>query len=227
MSRLVRAYTRAEQWVDRVVHWIGLSGAIVALVALLIVAGYMAEGSPSLWASLLVYGLGLIGMLVCSTLSNHDFAERSRWAGLYQRLDHAGILLMIAATYTPLTLHVVGGTTGWLLCLFIWLVAGTGMALRLFRRRPLQPRSSVALYLLLGWSGVFALKPLISSASLSVLILVLLGGLLYSLGVPFFLWRRLPFHRAIWHAFVLSAAACHYAAVLIGVALAGGATASS
>lgn len=217
-----RPYSRAEEWLDRAIHWFGLGGAVIGLVALLVVAGLVNERAPLLWPSLIIYGVGLIGMLVGSTLSNHDAADRSRWAGLFQRLDHAGILLLIAATYTPFTVHVVGGAAGWGLAAFVWCVALTGMGLRLFRRAPLRPRSSVALYVLLGWSGVVALEPMVSSASLSVLILLLVGGVLYSAGVPFFLWRRLPFHRAIWHGFVVAAAACHFAAVLLGVALTGG-----
>lgn len=224
---MTRVYSRAEQWMDRIVHWFGLTGALFGIVAMMMVAGVVANGDALLWASLVVYSLGLVGMLVCSALCNHDLSDSSRWTGLFHRLDHAGILLMIAATYTPLTLHVMGGTTGWILFAFVWLIALTGMAIRLFRRQPLKPRSSLALYLILGWSVVFALQPLVSSASLAVLVLILVGGGLYSLGVPFYLWKRLPFHNAIWHAFVVAAAACHYTAVLIGVALTGGVASSS
>lgn len=220
------AFTSAEQWVDRVIHWVGLTGSAAGLVVLLLTAGYATDASLLLWVSLVIYGVGMVGMFGCSAVNNHDFAERSRWAGLFGRLDHVGILLMIAATYTPLALHILGGIAGVLLCLGVWSGALLGMGMQLLSRSPVPMRWSLGLYILLGWCGIFALQPLLSSASLSVLVLILLGGVLYSLGIPFFLWRRLPYHRAIWHAFVVAGAACHYAAVLVGVALGGGLAAS-
>lgn len=227
MGAILRAYTAAEQWADRGVHWLAVGGAVTGLIALLVVAGLSGDASPLVWTTLGVYGAGLVVMFGCSMLSNHDLSDSSPWAGLFQRLDHAGILFMIAATYTPLTLHIIGGVAGWTLLLFIWAMALFGMGLRLFRRRGLEPRKAFLFYLALGWSAVFVLQPLVSSASLTVAVLVITGGLLYSLGVPFFLWWRLPFHRTIWHAFVVAAASCHYAAVMVGVALTGGMTASS
>lgn len=227
MGRIARVYSRAEQWADRVVHWFGITGAIVGMIVLMVVAALVTNQEPLLWTSLVIYSVGLLGMFTCSALCNHDLSDSSRWAGLFRRLDHAGILLMIAATYTPLTIHVLGGVTGWVLFAIVWSVALTGMALRLFLRRPLNPRSSLALYLILGWTAVFVLYPLVSAASAPVFILILLGGFLYCAGVPFHLWRRLTFHKAIWHTFVLAAAACHYVAVLLGVALTGGAASSS
>ncbi|WP_290652276.1 hemolysin III family protein [Aquisalimonas sp.] len=227
MGRVSRAYTSAEQWVDRVVHWFGITGAIIGIIVLMIAAALVTEREPLLWGSLIVYSVGLLGMFVCSALCNHDLSDSSRWAGIFRRLDHAAILLMIAATYTPLALHVLGGVTGWVLFAVVWSVALVGMALRLFHRQPLEARSSLALYLILGWIGVFVLYPLVASASPVVLGLILLGGLLYCAGVPFHLWRHLTFHKAIWHGFVLAAAASHYVAVLLGVALTGGAASSS
>ena len=219
-------FTWAEQWVDRVIHWVGLCAAAVGFVVLLLMAADATDGSPLLWASLVIYGVGLLGMLGCSAVNNHDFGERSRWAELFARLDHAGILLMIAATYTPLALHMLGGLGGVLLCLVVWSGALVGMAVQLIARGPVPMRWSLGLYVLLGWCGIVALQPLLSSASLTVLGLILCGGVLYSLGIPFFLWRRLPYNRAIWHAFVVAGAACHYVAVLLGVVLGGGLAAS-
>ncbi|MEX0730939.1 MAG: hemolysin III family protein [Aquisalimonadaceae bacterium] len=212
-----RYYTAAEQWVDRILHWFAIATAVAAVAGLLMLA--LRHNDNLLSGSVLLYGLGLLGMLSCSALCNHDLSDRSRYTELFRRLDHAAILFMIAATYTPLALVLMGGVWGWGLFAFVWTVALTGIVIRLITRGPLRPAVSIALYLLLGWSILGVLEPLLAVAPLSVLVLLFCGGLLYSSGVLFFVWKRMPYHISIWHGFVLSAAGCHYAAILFAVVL--------
>src|SRR6185295_18341615 len=127
---------------------------------------------------------------------------------------------MIAGTYTPFLMNRVGGDWGFGLLYGVWTVAIVGATLKLvFPRR--WESLTIALYLGLGWSILVAINPLMQSISVNSLILIVVGGVMYSVGVVFHLWDRLPYQNAIWHWLVLAAAVCHYIAVLNEVAVAG------
>jgi hemolysin III len=168
--------------------------------------------------SLALYGLGLLTMLISSTAYNLyvDHPERH----ILRQIDHAAIFVMIAGTYTPFLLVAVGGAWGHGLLAFVWAVALAGVVMKLTWPHRFD-RLSIAAYLLLGWSIVVALDPLAAGVSAAGLALLAVGGLLYSFGVIFHVWTRLPYQNAIWHAFVLAAAACHFSAVMAEVAVAG------
>ncbi|MEQ8356481.1 MAG: hemolysin III family protein [Kiloniellaceae bacterium] len=209
-------YSRAERLADAAVHILGLIFGLAACVSLAVVALPSHDGL--LMFALGLYGLGLLAMLVCSTLYN--LSGPSRHKALFRRLDHAAIFVMIAGTYTPFTLIALGGAWGLGLLAFVWTVALCGVVLKLFWPQRLD-RLSVFAYLLLGWSILVGLDPLWGALSAAGLTLLAAGGLLYSLGVVFHLWNRLPYQNAIWHVFVLAAAACHFTAVFSEVAIAG------
>ncbi len=138
---------------------------------------------------------------------------------LLRRFDHAAIFLMIGGTYTPFTTSGLLGSWSRAMTIAIWAIALLGVSLKLvFPRRLDGP--SVILYLMLGWIGLIALRPLLTSLDPVTVILLGVGGVFYSVGVGFHLWQRLKFQNAFWHGFVLFAAACHYVAVLRGVVLA-------
>ncbi|GAB4365692.1 MAG: hemolysin III family protein [Kiloniellaceae bacterium] len=209
-------YSRAERLADAVVHALGLVFGLAACISLAILVLPRADGLRIVAVGL--YAGGLLAMLTCSALYN--LVDHVRWKPLFRRLDHAAIFVMIAGTYTPFMLVAVGGAWGFGLLAFVWSVALAGVAVKLLWPRRFD-RLSVAAYLLLGWSIVVAVDPLLGALSAAGLALLLAGGLLYSLGVVFHLWSRLPFQNAIWHVFVLAAAACHFTAVLGEVAVAG------
>lgn len=210
-----RQCSRAELVADAIVHLLGLAFAVGAVSTLVILLSLKPDLSRGI--SLGLYAFGLVAMLVCSALYN--MTSRAQWKALLRRFDHAAIFVMIAGTYTPFSLLLIGGIWGWALLGFVWGVALIGVVLKLCY--PLRfEKLSVVAYLVLGWTIVVALEPLVNSASLAGLTLLITGGGLYSLGVVFHLWERLPFQNAIWHVFVLAAAACHYAAILVDVALA-------
>ncbi len=209
-------YSRAERIADAVVHSLGLVFGLAGCISLAIAA--WPRNDVLLHLALALYGLGLLAMLGCSALYN--LSNHGRWKVIFRRLDHAAIFVMIAGTYTPFTIVVLGDAVGLGLLAFVWTVALAGVVLKLFWPHRLD-RLSVAAYLLLGWSIVVAAGPLWGAVSAAGLGLLLAGGLLYSLGVVFHLWNRLPYQNAIWHAFVLAAAACHFTAVFSEVALAG------
>lgn len=208
-------YTPAERRADAAVHLVGLALALAGCVALAVAAAPRADLTRLV--GLGVYAAGLLAMLGCSALYN--LARDGARKRLFRRLDHAAIFAMIAGTYTPFALLAIGGAWGAGLLAFVWTVAAGGIAADLLGLRRHGPLS-VAAYLLLGWSILPALGPLAAAVSPSGVALLAVGGVLYSVGVVFHLWRGLPYQNAIWHGFVLAGAACHYAAVVREVAAA-------
>lgn len=204
-----RPTARRERAADAVVHAAGSALGLAGCLALAAAAAPHADARRV--AALAPYAAGLLSMLACSALYNLAPDGAPHKASL-RRLDHAAIFAMIAGTYTPVALLAIGGVWGWGLLAGVWTGAGAGAALKLLGPGRLE-RLSVAAYLLLGWSGVVALRPLLDALAEPDLALLAAGGLLYSLGVVVHLWERLPYHDAIWHAFVLAAAGCHYAVV--------------
>lgn len=210
-------YSRGEVWADTAAHVLGLLFGLIATVALLITASQHDQMLLILGASL--YGLGLLAMLTCSAAYN--LWPPSPTKELWRRFDHAAIFIMIAGTYTPFLLNRVGGDWGVGLLSFVWSVAVIGAILKLsFPRR--WESITIGLYLGLGWSILIAINPLVQSISMDSLILIGAGGVIYSIGVVFHLWDRLPYQNAIWHWLVLAAAVCHYVAIFNEVAIAGG-----
>lgn len=201
---------------DLIVHVVGLALALFGGgVALGLAVNHGLVGKV---AAVVIYAVGLVAMLGFSAAYN--FA-RPDWQPFLRRLDHAGIFLMIAASYTPFTTQALSG--GWALWMSVavWTLAGLGMAGKLFLPG-LGKGFWIALYLILGWLIVIALKPMMDDVPLAAMILLALGGVVYSVGTIFYMMKRLKFRRAIWHGHVLTGAALHYVAVLVGVVLVGG-----
>ncbi len=209
--------SRPERIADAAVHGVGLTLAVLATAVLLWTA--LPRGDLARVAGLGVYAAGLLAMLGCSALYNLTPTTSAKRKALYQRLDHAAIFAMIAGSYTPFTLVSIGGAVGLGLLAFVWAVASAGMAVSLLGLR--RPEAFLtATYLLLGWTVLVAIRPLAAAVSPTGLALLVAGGVLYSVGTIFHHWRGLPFQNPIWHAFVVTAAACHYLAVLREVAAA-------
>ena len=206
--------TAAAKCADLVVHVVGLTLALVGGIVLLALA--VKAGSITAVVGVSIYAAGLLAMLAFSTAYN--FAKAPYRPGL-RRLDHAGIFLMIAGSYTPFTIHNLHGGWAWGMTIAVWSIAGLGALIKIVAPY-FDRRVTVALYLALGWLVVVALKPLIDNVTWVALLLLLAGGVLYSTGVIFYVNKRLKFARAIWHGHVVAAAATHWAAVLLGVVLA-------
>jgi hemolysin III len=202
-------YSPRELLADGIVHVLGVALGVTGALALVVTA-LLTPLAPGEKFSVAVYAAGLVAMLSVSAAYNMWPVGRLKWR--LRRADHATIFLMIAGTYTPLVTLVGTGLIAWGLLAWIWLAAAAGVALKLALPGRFD-RLAVALYLLLGWSGVVVYDSVIAVLPPAALWFLAAGGLLYSVGVIFHLWQRLPFQNAIWHAFVLAAAACHYGAV--------------
>ena len=201
-------YDRAEIIADGVVHAIGVCLGLVGAVTIVVIAVWMEriEVTP-----ILIYVIGLITMLATSAAYNMWPVSPAKW--VLRRFDHSAIYLLIAGTYTPFLVQMKNVLASVGLGVGVWLSAVIGIALKLALPGRFD-RLAVVLFLLLGWSGVSAYDSLASALPSASLSLLAIGGILYSVGALFHVWRGLRFQNAIWHGFVLLAASCHYAAVL-------------
>lgn len=186
------------------------AGALLSVVALIIMLA-LADGDPLKILSAAVFGSSLILLYSSSTL--YHFFTSPRWKARFQALDHACIYLLIAGSYTPVTLITLRGTTGWWLFGTVWSLALVGVLMKTLRKGKRDHWISTALYLAMGWLVVFALGPLMKNLPMAGVWWLVAGGVAYSFGIIFFAWRKLPFNHAIWHLFVLSGSACHVLAI--------------
>jgi hemolysin III len=172
------------------------------------------HGNLAQFAAVTVYLAGFLAMFGFSAVYNLWPVSPFKW--WLRRLDHSAIYLLIAATYTAFMLPMHGAVPTVMLVI-IWAAALAGIAIKLFWPGRFD-RTSVGLYLTMGWSGAFTIGPIAAALAPVTLALIAIGGVLYSVGVVFHAWRSLRFQNAIWHGFVLIAAQCHYAAVVTAVA---------
>ncbi len=201
-------YDRTEILADSIVHILGVAMAIAGAVALTIIAAH--AGNILRLAAVAIYLAGLLAMFCFSAVYNLWPVSPVKW--WLRRLDHSAIYLLIAATYTAFMLPITGSAATAGVLAAVWCVALAGMTIKLLWPGRFD-RTSIALYLTMGWSGVVKIESIAAALAPVTLALIATGGLLYSVGVVFHGWRHLRFQNAIWHGFVLAAATCHYAAV--------------
>ncbi len=202
-------YSPGEEVAHAVTHGLGLLLSLAGLAIL--VAASSLRGDIWHLVGCSIFGTTLVLLYAASTL--YHAIPSSRAKSLFQRFDHAAIFLLIAGTYTPFTLVSLRGGWGWTLLALVWTLAILGIVLQV--TLPSQARRfSLALYLAMGWLGVAAAEPLARSVHPDGLALLILGGVIYTLGVIFYAWRRLPYNHAVWHLFVMAGSACHFSCVL-------------
>ena len=200
---------QAEKIADGVIHVIGLALAVCGGGILLVLSSRSASWSTI--ASVGVYATSLVVALAFSAAYNMCRASCTKC--LLRRFDQAAIFLLIGGTYTAFLTRVPDHSVSLLALGGIWAIAIVGTLIKLALPGHFE-RLSIAVYLALGWSGLVFFPTAVRVLPMAALGLIGLGGLLYSTGVIFHLWERLRFQNAIWHAFVLVAAGCHYGAVL-------------
>lgn len=206
-NSLFPSYTRLEHFADACVHVAGLSFGAGGTVFLL--AAAIGKLPASNVAGLIVYCIGLMGMFAASAAYN--LVPHPNLKEVLRRLDHSAIFIMIAGSYTPFSISV-GGAAGGFMLAAVWAIAAIGIVMKLrFPRR--FEKVSIPLYLAQGWIVLLAMGPVAATLPSQSLTLLIAGGIVYTLGVPFHLMEWMRFHNAIWHLFVLGGAACQFAAV--------------
>jgi hemolysin III len=214
MSHVFPQYTLGERIADGCIHVVGVIASLAAAAVLVTLAVVYLPALSTV--SIAVYCLGMVGVFCFS--AGYNLVSVPWLKALLRRFDHAAIYVKIAATYTPFALVKMGGAAGIGLLAVVWAVGLFGVAAKLFWPAQLV-RTSYVLYLAQGWACVAALGPLTEALPGRALTLLIVGGVLYTVGVAFHLWSRLRYHNAIWHGFVLVASGCHFAAVVDAVAL--------
>lgn len=202
------AYTPREELANQLTHGLGVFLSVAGLVLMVVFATL--HGDAWHIVSTAIFGGALVLLYASSTLY-HSFRSEQRRRVL-QKFDHAAIFLLIAGTYTPFVLVTLRGAWGWSLFGVVWGLAVIGVALKFWFAGRFR-FASTGIYLGMGWLVMIALKPLMAVLPAAGLRLLIAGGLCYTGGAVFYLWKRLPYHHAIWHLFVLGGSACHWAAV--------------
>lgn len=197
-----------EERVNALTHGVGAALAAAGLI-FLVVSAYVYGG---LWhvVSFSIYGASLVLLYLASTLY-HSFQNEERKHRL-RIFDHAAIYLLIAGTYTPFALVVLHGLLGWTIFSIVWGLAAVGIIFQLFFVNRFKKTATLC-YLFMGWLIVFFLQPLAAALAPEGLYWLAFGGVLYTVGAVFYLFKRIPYNHAVWHVFVMGGSAAHFIAV--------------
>jgi hemolysin III len=201
-----------EETINAVTHGLGALLSLGGLAVLVVLAALRGDAWHVVSCS--IYGATLV-LLFTSSALYHSF-RGPRLKHVFRVIDHSSIYLLIAGTYTPFLLVTLRNVWGWSLFGVVWGLTLAGIVFQLFfvdRFRLAQ----TLIYLAMGWLAVVAAKPLLARVPRPGLLWLLIGGLFYSLGAVFYLWKKLPYHHAVWHLFVLAGSVCHYFAILFYV----------
>ncbi|MEM6972779.1 MAG: hemolysin III family protein [Pseudomonadota bacterium] len=207
-----KAYSRGERIADAAVHVAGIAACAVAVPILIVMAAWW-HGASGVLAAAAIYGASLMAMLGMSAAYN--MVQRPKLKSVLRRFDHGAIYVKIAGTYTPFAV-LAGGSAKVLVLTTIWTAALAGLVLVITSPRGFR-WMALTLYLAMGWAVVLLGQPMLDAMTAPGFWLVVTGGLLYTLGVVFHLWDRLPYQNAIWHGHVLVASMAFYAAVLMEI----------
>lgn len=202
-------FSKREEIANATIHGIGAIFSIAALV-ILIVASVM-HGTAWHVVSFTLFGSSMVLLYLSSTLV-HGFPA-GRVKDFFEIMDHSAIYFFIAGTYTPFLFLAIKGTLGWTLFGIVWGLAIAGTVFKaFFVKRFLH--TSTFLYVVMGWLMVLGWKPLLENVSAHGLVLLAIGGILYTVGAVFYVWRGFTYHHAVWHVFVLAASILHFFAVM-------------
>lgn len=192
---------REELW-NAITHGIGFILSIPTCILLILHA--IKTGSAVQIVSFSIFGASLILLFLMSTLL-HSMPEKVK--KIFSIFDHSSIYVLIAGTYTPFLLIALDGTLGLVLLIVIWTLAVFGVLFKCFFIHRFE-KLSLVLYISMGWLIIFAIKPLYEYIQFEGFMVLLTGGLLYTIGALFYAWRKLPYNHAIWHIFVILGSAC-------------------
>lgn len=203
--------TLGEEIANSITHGIGAALATAALTILVVFAAL--KGDAWRIVSFAIYGSSLVLMYTSSTLYHSITNKKAK--RYFRIMDHSSIFVLIAGTYTPITLLALRGTGwGWTIFGLIWGMAILGILFKLMFYGKLE-KLSVVFYILMGWLAVVAIKPMLANLPTGLLIWIAVGGLSYTLGIIFYSWTKLPYSHSIWHLFVLGGSISHFFGILL------------
>jgi len=205
----LKSQNLGEEIANSITHGIGAGLSIAALVILVVLASK--RGDAWRIVSFSIYGATLILLYLSSTLY-HSFVN-PKIKNIFRILDHSTIYLLIAGTYTPVTLTLMRGAWGWTLFGLAWAMAIGGIIITTLLLDKLKALLVLS-YVVMGLLVVIAIKPMIHMVPRGMIIWLFIGGACYILGIIFYLWKRLPYHHPIWHLFVLGGSISHFLGIL-------------
>lgn len=208
----IEKFTVGEEIANAVIHGIGVLLSIAALVLLVVFSAI--NGKPWSIFSSVIYGSSLIILYLSSTLY-HSF-QRKKIKDLFEIFDHSAIYILIAGTYTPFALVTLSGSLGWFIFSVVWVLAAIGIIFKIFFVKRFRILSTI-LYIAMGWLVVFAMEPLVTNLDFWGVVWLVIGGILYTVGTIFYMWRKIPYHHALWHLIVLAGSVCHFFSVFFYV----------
>lgn len=214
MSPIAKDRASIEELANAITHGVGFAFSIIGFVVLLVLA--LMNGGRWQIAGCAIYGVTLVSLYAASTFYHGVSSPRLKRALLI--FDHCAIYLLIAGTYTPFLLVNLRGSWGWSLFGVMWGLAISGVLFKLWFVDH-YPILSTSFYVLMGWVGVVAAKPVLTHIPATGLLWLVIGAGMYMLGVVFYAIRKIPFNHVIWHLFVMAGSACHYVAILYAVIL--------
>lgn len=201
--------TRADEIASSISHGVGFFFSLAGFVALIGVAKI--NGDVGVITSCGIYGSTLALMYLASTLYHTFLSPRINY--FFRTLDHISIFLLIAGTYTPFLFITLGGSQGWMFLSLIWSLAFAGILFRILFRKTFS-KVCLMVYLGMGWLSLFIMNPLMNHLPQQGLAWLLVGGVFYTIGTIFYAWKKLVFHHAIWHLFVIAGSLCHFYCIL-------------
>ncbi len=204
-----QGFSRGEEIAHAITHGLGVLCSIAGLVILVVLAAQ--RGDARLVTGVSIFGASMIILYTASTMYHALIPKKAK--DVFELMDHAAIYLLIAGTYTPFALSVLGGGWGWSTLGVMWGLAVLGIIYEVVFRRPWK-KVSLAFYLALGWLVTVPGKPLVEALPTAAILWVAAGGLCYTAGAVFYAWRGFRYHHAVWHVFVLLGTACHFVCVL-------------
>lgn len=208
----VHVFSRREEIVNALTHGIGALLSIAALVILIVYSSLY--GSAMHIVSFTVFGVTMFLLYIASTMAHA--LPRGKAKDLFEIFDHQAIYLFIAGTYTPITLIVLSGAIGWTLFAIVWTLAIGGVVFKTFFVKKYLFTSTI-LYICMGWLVVIGWGQLVETMHANGVLLLAIGGVCYTLGAVFYVWRKVKYHHAIWHLFVIAGSTLHFFSVLLYV----------
>lgn len=203
-------FTKGEEIANAITHGIGALLSIAGLVLLIVFSSI--NGNAWHVVSFTLYGASMVVLYLSSTMV-HSFPE-GKVKDIFEIFDHSSIYFFIAGTYTPFLFVVVKGWLGWTLFGIVWGMAIGGTVFKsFFVKRYLYV--STIMYIAMGWMIVFVWKPISDNVHPNGLLLLILGGIIYTVGSVFYVWRGFKYHHAVWHLFVLAGTILHFFSVII------------
>ncbi len=198
---------------NSITHGLGLLLAIVAVPVVLAMAVKKGGAAPIIGAS--IYGITVLMTFLSSTL--YHSIQQQTVKQVLRVIDHISIYFMIAGGYTPFIVIFINQGVGWAMLAILWTLAGLGTLFKIFSAHRFNELSTI-LYVVMGWMAIFFINPVTAHIPAVCLYWLLAGGILYTIGVVFYMWHSLLYHHAIWHVFVIAGSIFHYIALLYSVA---------